>query len=187
MYRDRTYNTRNGSVGHSPSDSLGSSFEAWSFLAFISAFLRNPSAFFLSRLAAASSHSSPSGFIFGGGTVIASRNALRNLAIRLVFSTKRSLAICTSVWRYCGGTSRCRRPSTWCPMRDSKAKPMERMATIGVAASLPVDMIFKAPDSRKPACRAQRRRSCAWLGEAVRTWRIYESLSFYEILHLRLM
>lgn len=54
-------------------------------------------------------------------------------------------------------------------MSDSKLKPMERMATIGVAVCESVDVMFIAPDSRKPACRADRRRSCACVRDAVRT------------------
>ncbi len=46
---------------------------------------------------------------------------------------------------------------------------MDRMPTIGVAASVPEDVIFNAPLSRKPACKAADRTSWACWGEAVRT------------------
>ena len=42
---------------------------------------------------------------------------------------------------------------------------------------MPLLRRFRAPDSRKPAWKAQRRSFWACSGDAVRTWRIYERLS----------
>lgn len=66
------------------------------------------------------------------------------------------------------------------PIMDSRERPIERIATIGVAVCEEVEfelrleggVRFKAPDSRNPAWRAAERRSCAWWGEEVKTCRI---------------
>lgn len=132
----------------------------------ISAFLRRPSALFLSLLVFASSHS-PTPAVDSG--LMASFKARRNLSILAVFSRKRSFPICASCVRYSAVTRQSRRLPCCTPMRDSKPRPIDLMPTIGVVSDVldVAGMMLRAPDSRKPAVSAQRRTSWACCGVAV--------------------
>ena len=148
---------------------------------FKASFLLSPSPRNLSRLAPASSHSSPLFIRLLPPTSSPARTpslkAPMNRSRRLAFSANRSFARRINVSRYSGCTSLSRRSSTCRPIIDSSASPDDRTATSGVAEDmwspvlceeLEVGRMFMAPLSRKPACSAQRRRSCAWDGDAVR-------------------